>query len=414
MSGGLDGGTDTLSGIEVLSFIDGQLSFHRDGLAAQVMRLYDSAFNRVPDAGGFEILLDALEGGMSLETLSQEFVNSVEFQNLYGNPSNQQFVEQLYRNVLDREGDAGGIQTWTNALNGGTHTRAQVLLAFSESAEHKDVTQGTLDQGLWVADDLALQIARLYDAAWNRLPDEGGLMTWRNALGGGMTLQAIADLFAGAAEFTNTYGNLTNRQFVEQMYLNVLNRAGDAGGLDTWTNALDGGTYTRGQVMLAFSESAEHVALMRDSFVGGIRTQEYPGSAPLAADDAGPQVLPAEPVDTGLITKHGQDDLGPQVLIGAEDDGFVLPKGLDDSFGPQVLPGAELDTFTQAKLDGDFGPQVLPGAEDDGFGPQVLPGADTDGQPHNLAALEARLHGHDHNPMLDDPFLGLNPEAWHS
>ncbi|QLQ12134.1 MAG: hypothetical protein HZY74_00970 [Brevundimonas sp.] len=63
VSGGLDGGTDTLSGIEVLSFIDGQLSFHRDGMAAQVMRLYDSAFNRVPDAGGFEIVLDALEGG---------------------------------------------------------------------------------------------------------------------------------------------------------------------------------------------------------------------------------------------------------------------------------------------------------------------------------------------------------------
>ncbi|QLQ12135.1 MAG: DUF4214 domain-containing protein [Brevundimonas sp.] len=38
---------------------------------------------------------------MCLETLSQEFVNSVEFQNTYGSLSNQQFVEQMYLNCLE-------------------------------------------------------------------------------------------------------------------------------------------------------------------------------------------------------------------------------------------------------------------------------------------------------------------------
>lgn len=55
------------------------------------------------------------------------------------------------------------------------------------------------------------------------------------------------------------YGALTNGQFVSLVYENVLGRAPDAPGLAFWTGQVDGGM-TRGQMMVAFSESPEYRA----------------------------------------------------------------------------------------------------------------------------------------------------------
>jgi hypothetical protein len=46
-------------------------------------------------------------------------------------------VQLLYRNVLDREGEPGGIDFWTNSLDSGLATRTDVVIAFSESLEHQ-------------------------------------------------------------------------------------------------------------------------------------------------------------------------------------------------------------------------------------------------------------------------------------
>jgi hypothetical protein len=62
------------------------------------------------------------------------FVNSPEFQQRYGAPSNTQFVELLYQNVLDRAPDGAGLANWTNALDHGL-SRADALADFSSSPE---------------------------------------------------------------------------------------------------------------------------------------------------------------------------------------------------------------------------------------------------------------------------------------
>ena len=463
VSGGVEGGTDTLTGIEDLAFTDGRLTFARDGQAAQVMRLYDAAFNRAPDQSGFEALLDTLEAGtLSLQQLANEFITSTEFQSQYAGLTNQQFVEQLYQFCLNRAGDSGGITTWVNALNGGM-SRGEVLLAFSESGEHKDILQGQLDAGLWVADDLTLQIARLYDATYDRLPDQGGLGTWRNALGNGTSLLDISQAFATAPEFQARYGSLSNQAFVELMYQLCLNRNGDAGGIQTWTNALNGGM-SRGEVLMFFSESAEHVALTRATWLGGVPCIDVAAPAPVLPedkhDDAGAQVIPMV-ADAGTDASHDSKDGGAQVLPGAEtahdgkggsDDGAqIIPVAADGSqtagkeAGPQVLPGATDapadskdggplilpglvdsvidDGFLLGKTDGDTGPQILPGATDDGAGFLFDTAGDADDAGHDLPGLEYRLatlfiETAEEAPELDPgndngaPGLHHNPDPW--
>jgi Domain of unknown function (DUF4214) len=182
--------------------------------------------------------------------------------------SRRLFVMQQYRDFLGREGDNGGIVNWTNTLNAGSLTRAQVVESFFNSAEFSNTVS---------------PIVRLYFAAFNRIPDYPGLTNWVNAYRAGTPLASIAQSFATSAEFLLTYGALNNTQYVTLLYNNVLGRAPDPAGLNAWVAALNGGT-TRGQVLLGFSESAEHISTSSNKvFV----TMMYIGMLRRSPDTAG-------------------------------------------------------------------------------------------------------------------------------
>ncbi|MCU1453177.1 MAG: hypothetical protein JWN46_1323 [Acidimicrobiales bacterium] len=103
-------------------------------------------------------------------------------------------------------------------------------------------------------------VTRLYDAYFLRNPDTGGLSYWVGQLRHGRPLAAVSDAFAASPEFTAKYATLTNQAFVQLVYRNVLERNGEAKGIWFWTFELDQHQRTRGQVMTAFSESAENQA----------------------------------------------------------------------------------------------------------------------------------------------------------
>ena len=67
--------------------------------------------------------------------------------------SDQAFVEQLYMNVLDREGDSSGVDYWTDALDNGV-SRADVLVGFSESGENQTAVMGQIEGGILLNDSV--------------------------------------------------------------------------------------------------------------------------------------------------------------------------------------------------------------------------------------------------------------------
>jgi hypothetical protein len=103
---------------------------------ARVTRLYDTVFDRAPDRAGLDFWSSALRQGHSLDSVADLFITAPEFQTKYGVPDNREFVDQLYRNVLDREGEAGGVAWWTDILNRGLADRSDVVQGFSETPEH--------------------------------------------------------------------------------------------------------------------------------------------------------------------------------------------------------------------------------------------------------------------------------------
>ena len=62
----------------------------------------------------------------------------------------------------------------------------------------------------------------------------------------------MASAFAASSEFVATYGALNHQEFVQQLYHNVLDRAGEPGGVAYWTNDLNTNTTSRGQVLAVF------------------------------------------------------------------------------------------------------------------------------------------------------------------
>ena len=157
------------------------------------------------------------------------------------------FAMQMYRDFLNREGDPAGITGWTDLVTAGTYNRNQVIDAFLQSSEFAGFVS---------------PVVRLYFATYLRVPDYSGL-TFNAGLvrNGTVTLQQLADFFTASPEFVALYGSVDNAGFVTLLYNNVLGRLPDPAGLSGWVALLESG-YTRGQVLLGFSDSVEYQAAM--------------------------------------------------------------------------------------------------------------------------------------------------------
>ncbi|MBK7003610.1 MAG: DUF4214 domain-containing protein [Rhodoferax sp.] len=143
------GASDTLSGVERLQFQDRLIDVDIGDHVWQTYRLYQAAFNRAPDGGGLKYWAGQMENGVNLYEIASQFINSAEFQSLYGNnPTNQQFVANLYNNVLHRAPDQGGIDYWVGQLDNHARTQAEVLASFAESSENQVAVIGSVQGGI--------------------------------------------------------------------------------------------------------------------------------------------------------------------------------------------------------------------------------------------------------------------------
>jgi hypothetical protein len=109
-------------------------------------------------------------------------------------------------------------------------------------------------------DPRAGRIHRLYSAYFLRSPDHSGMTYWVDLSRREVSIHQISAAFAGSAEFVATYGALTDADFVDLVYRNVLDRPADPRGRAHWLDVLDRRALGRGGVMLSFADSPEYVA----------------------------------------------------------------------------------------------------------------------------------------------------------
>jgi Ca2+-binding RTX toxin-like protein len=142
------GNSMALSNVERIQFADATIALDIAGNGGQVYRVYQAAFNRVPDGGGLGFWINAMDTGQSLFSIAQGFVASAEFKALYGaNPTNTSMVSTMYTNVLHRAPDNAGIAFWVSVLDNHQATPADVLMGFSESAENQQALAPVIGNG---------------------------------------------------------------------------------------------------------------------------------------------------------------------------------------------------------------------------------------------------------------------------
>ena len=151
-------------------------------------------------------------------------------------------IARQYQDLLGHNPSAADVRYWGGLLDAGTRTPQSMTSYFLESDE---------------CDSKSHAIARLYLACFGRGADQAGYTYWVGRRRTGTPLSSIADAFERSREFSNRYGAVTNGQFVDLVYRNVLDRAPDAQGRSFWTGELDRGR-SRGSVMAHFSNSQEN------------------------------------------------------------------------------------------------------------------------------------------------------------
>lgn len=281
------------------------------GTLTETALLYHAAFGRAADIGGLNYYLSHDVGA---STLARAFVASTEWAASGMNAlTDGAFVQQLYRQVLDRDGEAAGLAYWNGQLAGGVTTRADVLLAFALGDEHRAthvdglvVAAGTVDtENGWIGAsgddrleggagsdllvggdgvDTAVYAGKLAD--YRLLLEEDGQLRMADRANAdvdillGIERAAFSD---GAVDLGFTQADTLAT--LGLLYQTVLDRAGDIGGLNWWSaKALDRASLVAGFIAApeftarydALSDAAFVAALYANS---GLTTEAAGGSA---------------------------------------------------------------------------------------------------------------------------------------
>lgn len=139
-----------------------ELANSDEWLKAIVTSFYQNTLGRAPDAGGLSNWIGELRSRrLTVAQVAAQFYASEEFYTLHAGATNQSWVTELYRQILHREPDAGGLTAWTNLTNSGRMNRGQIAENFYQSNESR------MDR-----------VSTLYQELLKRTPDPTGWPYW--------------------------------------------------------------------------------------------------------------------------------------------------------------------------------------------------------------------------------------------
>ena len=112
-------------------------------------------------------------------------------------------------------------------------------------------------------DHISSKIYRLYNACFSRFPDIDGIKYWIDKNTSNQnTYKQTAASFILSEEFSTLYGKTSsNRNYINNLYQNVLGREADSSGFSYWLGQIENGLENRSDLLMGFSESDENKLL---------------------------------------------------------------------------------------------------------------------------------------------------------
>ncbi len=181
----------------------------------------EAGFSRV--VGGIHFEFDNEAGLAAGRQLGSYIVQHVLTADTSGATSNQLFVQQLYRDLLNRTADTTGLAAWSGQLSQGV-SRTQIVQNIEQSVEYHTV-----------------EVQNVYSQMLGRTPEASAQQFWVAFLNQGNTFQAFEAQVAASPEYFTLHG-ATNAGWLQGVYSDMLNRTPDTAGTQWWTAALASGT----------------------------------------------------------------------------------------------------------------------------------------------------------------------------
>ena len=271
-----------------------------------IHKIYLAYFGRPADPTG----MAHWQSQSDLLEVANAFAQSPEYQSLYAASDSAQLVTNIYQNLFKRAPEAEGLKYWVQQLDGGKLLPGEAALTILQSAQGKDAAalNAKLDAAqaflsalntpmlvaaykgagpatevrtLWAgitdaASASAAQgqfstlinqmqshwvdgVQKVYVAYFGRPADSTGLNYWVDqAIANQGDWQTIAQGFAASPESQKLYGNKTNAELIDAIYLNVLGRTPEPTGSQYWLGQLESGKFTPATMALAIASSCRH------------------------------------------------------------------------------------------------------------------------------------------------------------
>ena len=228
-----------------------------------VNRIYKFVLDREPEAEGAKFWSDELYAFRRTGAeVAQGFIFSPEFESR--NTSDKEFVTILYRTFFGREPEEDGMNFWLGQLSSGAMDRVAVANGFIYSQEWADTCAS---YGIRSGGDLTPSgdikptdltyafVERMYTTAMGRGYDEAGRQYWASELAN----FKITGESCGASFFLSeemaSYG-LSDKEFLGRLYATFMNREADSDGETYWLGVMASGT-SRSDVVFGFTRSPE-------------------------------------------------------------------------------------------------------------------------------------------------------------
>ena len=232
-----------------------------------VSHFYTDCLDRKGDAEGLnnwtKFLLNKTFDGTDV---ADGFIFSKEYLNT--NPTNEEFIRTLYRTLLSREADQGGLNTWMEYMDNGVSEHfisAHFILSpeFTQLCKDYGILRGNpvLTENRDKDYDTTAYVTHVFREALGHDPKVEDLNNWTGfILDHRFTAKELAEAFFLGGEYQSL--NKTEAEFIQDLYETLLKREVKADELELQLKALETAGGDRKAILDIIAGSTEHVSIV--------------------------------------------------------------------------------------------------------------------------------------------------------
>jgi hypothetical protein len=176
---------------------------------------------------------------------------------------NQNWVQEVYRDVFERQAELSGLDYWVAELTQGT-SRGEVAFQMVKVASFEEFQRDT--------------VAALYEQYLGRAPDPDGLTYWAAYLYNGGTIEGLSQALVSSPEYWQVRGGATASGFLNALFHDALGRSIDPTALAYFSGLMAEGTSAADVAEVVFASDEYHRVRANELFEQFLDRPADPGA----------------------------------------------------------------------------------------------------------------------------------------